>query len=92
MNKLTVEDVYEAEKRLLSRRLNDMAKIQVKCWVYHSVSRIKNGNEPFTLDNFNYKLGMGTFLDYINSDLINCEDLGGKEKACKIVQDWFISC
>lgn len=90
MNVLTVEEIHNVANRMLSRNLNDMMKIQMKCWVYHSVNRIKNGNEPFTLDNFNYKLGMDTFLDYINLGLIDCDDLGGKEKAIEVIKKWFI--
>lgn len=86
---MTIEEVNEVANNMLTRRTNDMTKIQCKCWVYHSKSRIKNGNEPFTFSNYIHGLGKDFYLEYINFGFIDCHDIGGKEKAIEIVEKWF---
>lgn len=51
---MSIESVRKYAFQILSSRVNDMTKIEVKCWLYHSESRIKNGNEPFTFDNYSH--------------------------------------
>lgn len=89
--KLTIEDVRKDVEKLLaaSNRVNDMTKIRAKCWLYHSESRTKNGNQPFTFNTYTHHLNKQIYLCYIEHDLIDCTDLGGKEKAIKIVEKWY---
>ena len=86
---MTLDKVHETVNNMLSRRTNDMTKIQCKCWVYHSESRVKNGNEPFEFSNYIHGLGKDFYLDYIKHDLIDCGELGGKDKAIAVVERWF---
>ena len=86
---MTIERVYETVNQMLSRRTNEMTKIQCKCWVYHSESRAKNGNEPFEFSNYIRGLDKHFYLDYIKYNFINCDDLGGKEKVVAVVERWF---
>lgn len=86
---MSINEVHEIAQRMLSRRVNEMTKIEVKCWVYHSESRIKNNNEPFRFDDYSHCLGKQTYLDYIKYNLIDCSDIGGKENAINTVEKWF---
>ena len=86
---MIIENVRKYAMEILSSRVNDMTKIEVKCWLYHSESRIKNGNEPFTFDNYSHCLGVAVLLDHIKFDLIDVTDLGGKDKAIEIVKRWY---
>lgn len=91
INKLTIEDVRKRAEGMLSnrRRINDMTVIKVKCWLYHSESRHKNGNEPFSFDNYVHHLGKETYLSHIEFDMIDCSDIGGKKRAIEIVNRWY---
>lgn len=86
---MNMDKVYKTVKDMTSQRTNDMTKIQCKCWTSHSESRVKNGNKPFEFSNFIHGLGKDFYLDYIKLDLIDCDDLGGKEKAIAVVGHWF---
>lgn len=87
--KLSMTEINETSKRILSWRVNDMTKIKLKCWIYYAESRIKNGNEPIDFDHFTSRFGKQIYLDYIEHNFIDCEDLGGKERAIEVVQKWF---
>lgn len=86
---MTIDEVLETAGNMLSRRTNDMTKIQCKCWVYHSKSRVKNGNEPFKFNDYIHGLGKDFYLEYIKFNFIDCDDIGGKDKAVAIVNRWF---
>lgn len=86
---MTFEEVEETAKQMLYQRTNDMTKIKIKCWSYHSKSRIKNGNEPYSFVEFSHNLGKQTYLDYIEYNLIDCSDIGGKESAIQVIEIWF---
>lgn len=86
---MTIEEVRQQAEEMLSRRMNDYSKIEVKCWVYHSESRVRNGNPPFTFKNYSHCLGKDVPLDYIKWDLIDVSDIGGKEKAIEVVNRWY---
>lgn len=86
---MKLEEVYKQAEELLNERHHPMTKIEIKCWVYHSESRVRNNNEPFTFNNYTHCLDMHTYMTYINSGLIDCSDIGGKEEAQKVVQQWF---
>ena len=86
---MSIEEVYKQAKEMLSDKMCDMSKIEVKCWVYHSESRVRNGNPPFTFENYSHCLGSSVPLDYIKFDLIDVSDLGGKEAATEIVKRWY---
>lgn len=86
---MTIDTVYQTVYYKLSRNINSMTKIQLKCWVYHSESRVKNGNDPFKFDDYIHRLGKDFYLDYIHFDFIDCEEFGGKDNAIEIVNRWF---
>lgn len=86
---VTIEQVRESYQRRTSRRTNDMEKIRLKCWLYHSESRHKNGNPPFRYENYTCAEDKFLYLNHIQFDLIDCEEFGGKEKATEIVEKWF---
>lgn len=86
---LTIEKVRTQFAEFYSERNNDMEKIKLKAWLYHSESRHKNGNPPFEYRNYTHADIKSTYLDYIRFDLIDCEDIGGKEKAIEIVERWY---
>lgn len=86
---LTIEQVREQFQTMYSKRNNDMGKIRLKAWLYHSESRHKNGNPPFTFSNYTHADDKHMYLDHIRFDLIDCTDIGGKEKAAETVEKWF---
>ena len=86
---MTIEEVHNHAEEMLSHRTHDYGKIEIKCWVYHSESRVKNGNPPFTFANYSRCLGKDVPLDYIKWGLIDVSDIGGKEKATEIVNRWY---
>lgn len=86
---MVLETVYEQANNLVSKDKSVMTAIKTKCWVHHSESRVKNGNEPFTYVNFNHRSDKGLYTDYINLNLIDCGDIGGKEVALMHVNNWF---
>lgn len=86
---MSMDEVNKIASAMLARRTNSMTKIQCKCWVYHSESRIKNNNEPFTFSNYIHRLGKDFYLEYIGFGFIDCDDIGGKEKAIEVVENWF---
>jgi hypothetical protein len=86
---MSINEVREIAENMLSSKTNDMTKIKIKCWLYHSESRTKNNNEPFTFDNYSHALGKQTYLDYIKFNLIDCNEIGGNEKAIQVVENWF---
>lgn len=58
---------------------NEITKLKMKCWLNHSESRHKNSNKPFTFLNYISHIRIRDILDHIKLDMIDCEDLGGKE-------------
>lgn len=86
---MSLTEVKTMAERMLATRMNDMAKIKVKCWLFHSESRAQNNNEPFTFENHSRSLGKEDYLRHIHGDLIDCQDIGGKEKATQVVEKWF---
>lgn len=87
---LTIESVRETYQEMYNQgRINDMTKIKLKCWLYHSESRNKNGNPPFQFDHYVHALDKQFYLEFIEFGLIDCEDLGGKEKAKEIVTNYY---
>lgn len=85
----TANEVDQVADEMLLSRTNTMTKLKIKCWQWHSKSRLKNGNEPFTFNEYSHVLGKQTYLDYIEIGLIDCNDIGGKDKAIEAVNHWF---
>lgn len=56
-------------------------KLQLKCWINHSESRHNNGNPPFTFGNYCVHMRDIDILEQVKLDMINCDDIGGKEAA-----------
>lgn len=86
---MTINEVDETVAKMLQSKTNTMMKIKIKCWEYHSKSRIKNGNEPYTFNEYNHAQGKQLYLDYIDYNFIDCDDIGGKDKAIEAVNHWF---
>lgn len=51
----------------------------LKCWQYHSESRHRNGNPPFSFRNYENHMYEQLVLEQVKYDMIDCTDLGGKE-------------
>ena len=86
----TIETVREKYEEMYNiRKANPIYKLELKAWLYHSESRHKNGNPPFRFEHYTHALGKQTLLDYIEFNLIDCDDLGGKEKAKQIVINYY---
>lgn len=86
---LTIEKVRKQFKDAYNKRNNAMGKIRLKAWLYHAESRHRNGNPPFSFSNYTHADDKHMYLDYIRFDLIDCSDIGGKEKANEVVEKWF---
>lgn len=83
---MNIQEVYEHAEKMLARKTNTMTKIKLKCWIYHSESRVKNGNEPFPFTN---SLGKDFYIEYVNAGFIDCSDIGGRDKAIEAINIWF---
>lgn len=85
----TFEEVDKFAEELLSRRTNDIYKLQVKSWVYHSKNRLRNGHEPFP---FSVKTFDGNIiLSYLMYNLIDVSDIGDGsiDYSKKAVYQWW---
>lgn len=56
-------------------------KLQMKMWINHSESRNRNGNMPFTFHNYVNHLRESDYAEQVRLNMINVDDLGGKEKV-----------
>lgn len=81
--------VHSKASQMLESKTSILTKLQVKCWVYHSESRVKNGHEPFSLFAFSHDLPKSFYVDYITLGLISCDDIGGKDHVLSYLEDWF---
>lgn len=86
---LTMEQVTKYTQGILVDRCNLITKIKAKCWAYHSQSRIKNGNEPFSFDIYSRVIDAQSILSYIEYDNIEVDDLGGKAEVISAVKKWY---
>ena len=64
-----------------------LTKIQLKAWLHHSESRTKNGNEPFTFENYSRHLRDADCLEQVKLNMIDCDDIGGKEEVIKYLEN-----
>lgn len=84
-----VERVEETASSFLTNRTDILTKVKVKCWIYHSKAMVSEKKQPMDYSKFNRILSKQMCLDYIDLDLIDCEDIGGKKRAIRFVNDWF---
>ncbi|MEC4565380.1 hypothetical protein L8C07_05435 [Paenibacillus sp. CMAA1739] len=56
-----------------------LTKVVLKCWLSHSESRNKNNNYPFSFENYTNHLSVRDYIEQIELDMIDCEDIGGKD-------------
>lgn len=56
-------------------------KIELKSWSYHSESSNQNGNYPLPFGDYVSNMKEVDYLKQVKLDLLNCEDLGGKQKV-----------
>lgn len=82
-------DIVEAAVLMKSRKTNAMTLIRIKVWESHSLSRINNGNTPFSYGDITNRLGKEDYLRYIDLELIDVSDLGGKDEAKEVISKWF---
>jgi len=69
--------------------VNKMTKIKLKCWMYYTKSRANNKHTSIPFDMYTYRLPPSHYIEFIYYGSIDCEDLGGKEAAIKIVETWY---
>jgi len=87
---LNIETVRaDVEKMYKRAKINDMFRIRLKAWLYHSESRNKNNNPPFEFQTFVRAMGLREYSQYVTLGLIDCDDVGGKESALKTIAKWY---
>jgi hypothetical protein len=64
-----------------------LTKIMLKAWMNHSESRTKNNNPPFTFNNYVNHMSEVDYLEQVKLNIINVDDLGGKEEVIKYLED-----
>ena len=57
-----------------------LTKLMLKCWINHSESRNRNGNKPFTFDNYTNHMDDRFYLEQVELNIVDCSDIGGKEE------------
>ncbi|OMD67627.1 hypothetical protein [Paenibacillus odorifer] len=58
-----------------------MRKLEFKMWLNHSESRHLNNNMPFTFNNYVSHLRNSDYAEQVRLNMINVDDLGGKNKV-----------
>lgn len=81
----TIEEARE-KFRILYDRSSLRNKLVLKCWMYHSESRNRNGNLPFDYYNYTMHLRNCDIKEQIELKMIDCEDIGGVEVALKVLE------
>jgi hypothetical protein len=82
----TIEEVKEIYDRLYNSRINLYSKIELKAWLYHSESRVRNNHPPFDLNIYSHTMRALDLLDQVKVDMIDCSDLGGKEAVIEFLE------
>lgn len=91
MNVKNLKEVLnkDFEKRYNKKNIHLIDKIILKCWLYHSLSRLDSRNEYFNYLNYQQKVNYDVCTIYINQNYIDVSDLGGKESALNEVEKYF---
>ena len=89
-NNYSVEDAKK-ESESIYNKVNDMTKIKLKCWIAYCEYARKEENKKTAMKFEVYCniVSPCTYIGHIESGEINCDDIGGKEKAISIVKKWF---
>ncbi|OPH61780.1 hypothetical protein BC351_00640 [Paenibacillus ferrarius] len=64
-----------------------LTKLMLKCWINHSESRNRNGNMPFTFENYNNCMNDRFYLEQVELNIIDCSDIGGKEEILQLLKN-----
>jgi hypothetical protein len=65
------------------------ARVILKCWINHSESRNRNNNPPFTYENYQHHMRIVDCVEQIKLNMIDVEDLGGKEQVITMLTSGF---
>lgn len=85
----TIEDVRNTFQQSYEG-CHVMTKIMLKCWVNHSESRNRNGNKPFTFDNYTSHMRDKDYFEQVQLNIIDCSDIGGKEEVITYLKNRMI--
>lgn len=83
----TIEDARMRFKRDYDI-CHTLTKLELKCWINHSESRHRNNNPPFTFNNYIRHMGIREVLEQVELDMINCDDLGGKDTIIEFLKKY----
>lgn len=83
----TIEEVRNLYSKLYPKE-NNLNKIKLKCWLNHSESRHKNNNFPFSFFNYNNHTNIDFYIQQIQLNIINCDDIGGKEHCIQFLKNY----
>ncbi|WP_416148502.1 hypothetical protein ACM26V_19910 [Salipaludibacillus sp. HK11] len=76
----TIEEVRETIENIYEGR-HIRTKIELKSWSYHSEKSNQEGNLPIAFQDYVSNMKDIDYLRQVKLDLLDCEDLGGKEKV-----------
>lgn len=75
----TIDKAREELARLQDSKMSSRMLLAARCWEYHSESRNKNGNKPFTFQNYLMHIRNIEIMEHVKYDLIKYDDVGNKE-------------
>jgi len=84
----TIEKVREEYKELWEVYEHIYYRVALKAWLYHSESRNRNNNPPFTFSNYENHMEAWLFIEQIELGMINCEGIGTKEEVIEFLRNW----
>ena len=82
VNLTTIEEVRQTIENVYGQ-CQTRTKIELKAWSYHSEYSHQNGEYPLAFQDYVSNFKDEDYLKQIQLDMLDCEDLGGKEKAVK---------
>ena len=82
----TIENVRDQYKKSFEGS-HMMSRIMMKAWLNHSESRTKNGNPPFTFNNYVRHMDEADYLEQVMLNVFKVDDIGGKEEIVKYLEN-----
>jgi hypothetical protein len=82
----TIENVRDQFKKSFEGS-HMLTRIMMKAWLNHSESRTKNGNPPFTFNNYVRYMNDADYLEQVKLNVFNVDDIGGKEEVVRFLEN-----
>lgn len=84
-----IENVREEYKEMYEI-CNVITQVKLKCWLNHSESRHRNGNKPFTFNNYtNHMRYANSYIEQIRLGMIDVSDIGDNEAVIEYIKNNF---